>query len=185
MAPLKTKTTDEFRVPSLAEADSSYADLIAKRVELEQRDSKLNSERSKLRGKIEAGRAAFGKHISPGVAALLGDDPTDSIADLSRQLREVTTEIANIESAREVLHRRTDEARNVASKLVCFTMMPEYQRRLGAVCEAARALEAAKPEKSTTRCWTIWSARMCASVICGQCARTSWAIGAKAALFTF
>ncbi|MEY9880474.1 hypothetical protein [Bradyrhizobium sp. USDA 328] len=146
MAPLKTKTTDEFRVPSLAEADSSYADLIAKRMELEQRDSKLNSERSKLRGKIEAARAAGGKHISPGVAALLGDDPTDSIADLSRQLREVTSEIANIESAREVLHRRTDEARNVASKLVCFTVMPEYQRRLGAVCDAARALEAAREE---------------------------------------
>jgi hypothetical protein len=38
------------------------------------------------------------------------------------------------------------KARNQASKVVCDTVRQEYQRRLGAVCDAAKALEAARQE---------------------------------------
>ncbi|MBB4364244.1 NACalpha-BTF3-like transcription factor [Bradyrhizobium sp. CIR18] len=144
---MKKKTNDEYRVPSLAEADSAYADLIAKRMGLEQRYSELNTQRSKLLGEIAAAKAAGGKYIAPAVAELLGGPKEGtSVAELSRQLREVATEMAHIEDAREVLFRRTAEARDVASKTVCVTVRQEYQRRLTAVCEAARALEAAREE---------------------------------------
>lgn len=143
MAPLKTKTTESFRVPSLAESDSTYAGLVAKRGALNDRYRELNAERSKLRGEIEAEKSTGGQRLSPGVAALLGDGP-DSLTLLSARLREVSVEMGNIEGATEVLARRISEARNAASKTVCDTMRQEYQRRLGAVCSAARALDAAR-----------------------------------------
>jgi len=48
-----------------------------------------------------------------------------------------------------ILARRPAEARDVASRTVCATVRQEYQRRLTAVCEAARALEAAREEHDT------------------------------------
>ncbi|SDC02539.1 hypothetical protein SAMN05216337_100154 [Bradyrhizobium brasilense] len=146
MALLKKKAAEEFRVPGLAESSPEYAALIAKRQELQERYSALNAERSKLRREIEAEKSKGGQRLSSDVAKLLGDDPVDSVSALSKQLREVTTEMGNIESAQEVLRRRIDEARNNASKVVCDTVRQEYQRRLGALCNAARALEAARQD---------------------------------------
>ncbi|MBB4391477.1 hypothetical protein [Bradyrhizobium sp. ERR14] len=145
MAPLKKPAaTEPYRIPSLAEADNAYADLIVKRQSLDEQYGALNVKRAKLRREIEAAKAAGGKRLAPAVAELLGDATEGSIVELSRQLREVSTEMANIEAAIEILRRRTDEARNAASKLVCSAVMPEYRRRLGALCEAAKALEAAR-----------------------------------------
>jgi len=143
MALLKKKPADEFHVPSLSEASPEYAGLIAKRQDLSERYSALNAEHSKLRDEIEKAKKAGGERLSPGVAALLGDAP-DSLTMLSQRQHEVVSEMGNIEAAQEVIRRRLDEARNVASKVVCDTMRQEYRRRLGALCEAARALEAAR-----------------------------------------
>lgn len=145
MAPLKLKPTDDFRIPSLAEASPEFAALVAKQTELHSRYSKLRAERTKLSGEIEAERASGGQRLSPEVAALLGDAP-DSLTMLTQRQREIATEMATIEAGQEVLLRRLDEARNVASKLVCSTMLPEYRRRLGAVCDAAKAMEAAREQ---------------------------------------
>ncbi|EIG56186.1 hypothetical protein [Bradyrhizobium sp. WSM1253] len=145
MAPLKTKPVDDFRIPSLAEASPEYAGLVEKRQELSDRYRELSGERSKLSGDIEAEKAAGGQRLSPGVAALLGDAP-DKLTLMSQRMREVATSMDNIEAAQEVIRRRMDEARNGASKVVCDTMRQEYQRRLGAVCAAAKALAGAREE---------------------------------------
>ncbi|MBH5371478.1 hypothetical protein [Bradyrhizobium glycinis] len=146
MAPLRKKTADEYRVPSLSEISADHASLIAKQIELQTRYGELNTERGLLRREIEVAKAAGGKHPSLAVAELLGDETEASVAGLSKKLREVASEMANIEAAQEILRRRTDEARDAASKLVCTAVMPEYRRRLGLLCEAARALEAARQE---------------------------------------
>lgn len=145
MANLKKKPADEFVVPSLAESSQEYNGLIAKRQGLHERYLALNAESNKLRGEIEKAKAAGAKPLSPSVAALLGDAP-DSLTLLSQRLREVSAEMNDIEAAQEILRRRIEEARNGASKAVCDSVRAEYQRRLGALCDAARALEAARQE---------------------------------------
>jgi DNA repair exonuclease SbcCD ATPase subunit len=146
MTTMKKKPADEFRVPSLGEADPTYAALVAKRDELNERYRGLNAERSRLGHEIEEAKAAGGERLNADVARLLGDSPEGSVSELSRQLREVVIEMGNIESAQEVLRRRIDEARNIASKTVCATVRQEYQRRLGAVCDAAKILESAREQ---------------------------------------
>lgn len=143
MAALKKKETEEFRIPSLAESSQEYNGLIVKRQGLHERYLALNAESNKLRGEIEKAKAAGAKPLSPSVAALLGDAP-DSLTLLSKRLREVSAEMNDIEAAQEILRRRIEEARNGASKAVCDAVRGEYQRRLGALCGAAKALEAAR-----------------------------------------
>jgi phage shock protein A len=140
------KSTEAFEVPSLETASSEYAALIAKRQELQDRYSELNAERSKLRKDIEAAKAAGGQRLSAGVAALLGEDPVDSVTALTKRLREVATAMSDSEVAIEVLRRRISEERDRASKTVCDSIRQEHQRRLGVVCDCARALESAREE---------------------------------------
>lgn len=149
MALLKKKPADAYVVPSLIEGSSEYASLVAKQVELQTRYGELNTERGLLRREIEVAKAAGGKHPSLAVAELLGDNTEASVAGLSKKLREVGTEMANVEAATEILRRRIDEARNAASKIVCDMVRQEYKRRLAALCAAARALEAAREEHDT------------------------------------
>ncbi|MCK1420716.1 hypothetical protein IVB14_05165 [Bradyrhizobium sp. 180] len=146
MALLKKKPADEFIVPSLADSSPEFAALIAKRQELEQNYAKLNTERSKLLEEIKAAKAAGGEHLNSSVARILGDAAKGSIGELSKRLRDIVTEMSNIEDAREVLYRRTGEARDKASKIVCSAVRHEYKRRLAALCDAARALEAARED---------------------------------------
>ncbi|MBB4259722.1 MULTISPECIES: hypothetical protein [unclassified Bradyrhizobium] len=149
MAPLKKKTADEFVVPSLIEASPEHAGLVAKHTELQTRYNELNAERALLRRDVKAAKEAEAsgkKPISLAVAKLLGDNAEESVASLSKKLREVSAEMANNESATEILRRRLDESRNAASKIVCGTVLQEYRRRLSALCEVALALEAARQD---------------------------------------
>lgn len=139
----KKKVVDEFRVPSLAEASPEYAGLIKKRQELQNSYGELNTERSKLRKEIEAAKAAGGQRVAPDVARLLGD-PEDSVTGLSQRLREVATEMANIETAQEVLRRRLEEARGRASKVVCDSVRLEYTQRLRRLCKLLTEVETAR-----------------------------------------
>ncbi|MBR1069019.1 hypothetical protein [Bradyrhizobium liaoningense] len=143
MASLKKKEADAFVVPSLAEASLEYKALLDKQTELQSRYSELHSERAKLRREIEAEEAAGKQRLAPEVARLLGD-PADSVTALANRHREVAVEMGHIEVAQETLRRRLSEARNGASKAVCDGVRGEYQRRLGDVCDAAKALEAAR-----------------------------------------
>lgn len=149
MAPLKTKRADEFRVPSLIEASQEHASLVAKHTELQTRYNELNAERALLRREIKVAKEAEAsgkKPISLAVAKLLGDNAEESVASLSKKLREVSAEMANNESATEILRRRLDESRNAASRIICDTVLQEYRRRLSGLCEAARALEVARQD---------------------------------------
>ncbi|WP_431014687.1 hypothetical protein [Bradyrhizobium pachyrhizi] len=137
------KNTDAFVVPSLADGSPEYKALVEKQTELQGRYSELYSERTKLRREIEAEEAAGKQRLAPEVARLLGD-PDDSVTALSNRHREVAVEMGHIEVAQETLTRRLSEARNAASKAVCDSVRGEYQRRLSAVCEAAKALESAR-----------------------------------------
>ncbi|WP_225152118.1 hypothetical protein [Bradyrhizobium sp. NBAIM08] len=92
MAILKKRPAEEFRIPSLAESDASYAALLEKRDELNERYRGLNAERSKLHHEIERAKAAGGERLRADVARLLGESPEGSISELSLQLREVTKE---------------------------------------------------------------------------------------------
>ena len=145
VASKKTAAAESFHVPSLAECDPHYAALVAKQTELHNRYTELRDERSKLNRDIEAEKAAGGQRVAPDVARLLGD-PEDSVTGLSQRLRVVATEMANIEAAQEILRRRLDEARDKASKSACDVVRQEYQRRLSALCDAARALAVAREQ---------------------------------------
>jgi hypothetical protein len=143
MALLKKKDTAEYRIPSLAEASPEFAALLQKHTELHSRYTELRAERTKLNGEIEAEKAAGGQRVAPEVARLLGV-PEDSVTGLSQRLRAVAIEMANIESAQEILRRRMEEARGRASAMVCATVRPEYDRRLGVLCKLLTEVEAAR-----------------------------------------
>lgn len=140
------KPTNTFEVMGLAEASTEYNGLIEKRQELEKNYRELNAERSKLRKEIEAAKAAGGQRLTAGVARLLGESAEDSVTALSLRLREVVVEMSDSEAATEVIRRRLSDARDRASKVICDGVRQEYQRRLGAMCDAARALEAARQD---------------------------------------
>lgn len=142
MAAPKKKDTEEFRVPSLAEADATYAAMLQRQSDLSAMLSKLHSERGELEKNIaEQPKSPY----SAGVSRLLGDDE-GSAPHLRKRRAEVLGEITDVETALLVIRKRLDEARNGASKAVCDTMRQEYQRRLGAVCDAAKALEVAREQ---------------------------------------
>ncbi|MGF6433473.1 hypothetical protein [Bradyrhizobium elkanii] len=142
MAMLKKKSADAFHVPSLGEADAAYAALLQRQSDLSALLSKLNSERSDLEKKIaEQPKSAY----SAGVSRLLGDDE-GAAPQLRKRRAEVLGEITDVKTALVVIRKRLDEARNRASESVCSNVRSEYQRRLSAVCEAAKALESARQE---------------------------------------
>ncbi|MGY3358464.1 hypothetical protein ACVWZK_005127 [Bradyrhizobium sp. GM0.4] len=102
--------------------------------------SSLNKDSADLDTKIAAAPQVL---HSAAVSALLGD-PEDSAPHLRKRRRQVSGEIANAETALEVIAKRITAARDVASKTACDAIRGEYQRRLSVVCDAARALEAAR-----------------------------------------
>jgi hypothetical protein len=142
MAPLK-KETAEYSIPSLVKSSPEYAGLVAKQAELHNRHTELRGERTKLSAEIELDKAAGGQRVAPDVARLLGD-PEDSVTGLSQRLRAVATEMSNIETAQEILRRRMEEARGRASAIVCATVRPEYDRRLGVLCKLLTEVETAR-----------------------------------------
>ncbi|KYK44781.1 hypothetical protein A1D31_35755 [Bradyrhizobium liaoningense] len=142
MALLKKKETAEFRIPSLAEASSDYAALLTKQAELSALLSGLRKEADELDKRIaEQPKAPH----SAGVSKLLGD-PEDAAPHLRKRRREVSGEITDVETALVVIRKRLEEARNNASKVVCDSVRGEYQRRLGVLCDAARALIVARQD---------------------------------------
>lgn len=140
MAALKKKDTEEFVPPTLEGSSAEYAAMIAKRLELSELLSTLNKEAAALDIKIAAQPKS--PH-SAGVSRLLGD-PEDSAPHLRKRRREVSGEITDIETALGVIAKRIAAARDIASKTACDVIRGEYQRRLSVVCDAARALEAAR-----------------------------------------
>ncbi|MBB4427989.1 chromosome segregation ATPase [Bradyrhizobium sp. CIR48] len=141
MAPLK-KSADEFIVPTLETSSQEYSSLVARRQELSELLSSLNREAADLDTKIAAQPQAA---HSASVSRLLGD-PEDAVPNLRKRRREVSGEITDCETALGVIAKRIVAARDVASKTACAAVRGEYGRRLGVLCEAAKALEAARAQ---------------------------------------
>jgi hypothetical protein len=143
MSILKKKAADEFRVPSLAEADSDYAALLAKQVELLNKQSALRDEINAADKQLREARAAPGERLSDNVAALLGDAP-DSAHGLRKNLIELRRQAGEVEAAIEILARRQTAAKPAASALACAASREEYKRRVAAVAKASAALHDAR-----------------------------------------
>jgi hypothetical protein len=138
------KPTDEFRVPSLAEASPAYAALLQKQVELQDRQSALREERRALERQLSALPQST-VQVSSRVAEILGDEQ-DSAPMLRKQIAGLRSEESDLEAALEITLRRILEAKGQASTLVIATARDEYRRRVAAVTKAASALHEARME---------------------------------------
>ncbi len=138
---------DPFRVPSLSEASPEYAALVDKRQELLTQQSALTAERNELVRKIEEAPAPT---MRPGVAALLGET-SDSTTGLRTRLAEVQRTLSDIEAALEIVRQRLAVARTAASRTICLQVKSEYGRRVAAMCNALKAIAAARADYDDLR----------------------------------
>jgi hypothetical protein len=138
---------EPFRVPSLAEVDSDYAALLQKQAELTARQAELEREKRAVEKAIAADTS---REVKPEIAALLGDEPGSKALN-RRRVAEIRSEIADIEQAVIVLRQRLADARGRASTAVVAASRMEYARRVKAMVEAMRALDAAHREYDDLR----------------------------------
>lgn len=137
-----TATTGSFRVPSLAEVDTTYADLLQKQAELTSRQSDLEREKRAVEKEIAADTS---REVSPAIAELLGDEPGTKSLN-RRRVAEIRKEIADIEQAVVVLRQRLQDARGRASAAVVAASRMEYAKRVRAMVAAIEALSVARAE---------------------------------------
>lgn len=143
MAILKKKTTEDFRVPSLAESSLEYAAQLAKRDELNAKQQDLHAQIRDIEGQLKRASETPGERLSKGVAALLGDEP-DSAFGLRQQVAELRRQLGEVEAATEIIARRISVAKAPASGLVVAACRDEYKKRVAAVAKAAAGLHEAR-----------------------------------------
>ncbi|MBZ9600497.1 hypothetical protein [Phyllobacterium chamaecytisi] len=139
MSLLKQKTVP-FVVPSLADADPAYAELVAKQRDLLDQQAKFTAERVGLVASI---RADTSREVDPKVAALLGD-PVSGKATSRQRVGEIDTHLKTIANALEIIRIRLADARSKASLAVCAKVKPEYARRVKAMAEALEQVQVAR-----------------------------------------
>lgn len=137
---LGKKKAETFVVPSLADVDATYADLLDRRNSLHTRQAELRARKRELEATIAKMPEPA---IRASVAALLGD-PSDGKLGLREELRNVVAESRDVDAAIEVIGKRIEHARSKASVAVCERVEPEYRRRVAAVREALRAVAEAR-----------------------------------------
>lgn len=142
MALLKKPTAEPYRVPSLAEVDETYRDLLQKQADLTSRESDLEREKRALEKAIAVDTSP---DVKPAIAELLGDEP-GSKAINRRRVAEIRKEIGDIETALQVLRQRISDARGRASTAVVAASRMEYSRRVKAMVEAVEALAEARAQ---------------------------------------
>lgn len=141
MALLKSKPAP-FKMPSLADADETYAGLVAKRAELHAKNGLARKAR------IEAERdlaADASPEVPAGVAALLGDGPT-SKSNKRQILAEARRLEADIQGALTVVEQRIRDAQPAALRAAVALARPEYDRRLRALTDALKVAAVAHRE---------------------------------------
>ena len=141
MALLK-KSTEPFRAPSLADASPDYATQLAKRVELQDLQSVRIRERRALEKSIAEDTS---REIRPSISALLGDAPGTKALS-RRRLAEVQSELTDIDAALVVVEQRIRDAHAKANRSACQAARPEFAKRIGAMVEAMKTLDAAHRE---------------------------------------
>ncbi|MBM2715475.1 hypothetical protein JQK88_30575 [Mesorhizobium caraganae] len=144
-APLESPAP--FVMPSLEDSSPAYAALIAKRLALNVARDKLQAERRKLEKEIALDTSTA---LRPAIANLLGDDE-DSKSHNFKRVAEIHREVANIDSALEVLRERILTERGKASRIVYDAVRPEYGRRVSAVAKALEAVQAARRDYDDLR----------------------------------
>jgi chromosome segregation ATPase len=164
------KAVTEFRVPRLDEVSPEYAELLAKRAGLLEKQASLNSSRKDLERQIAALPASSTDRMSPNVAALLGEQP-DSRPILTKTLAEVRSTMGEVEAALEIVRRRLGEGLGEASRAACAAVRPEYERRLSEFCQLLEKLDVARQSHDD-----LLDALALRKVHCGRCNRISSAI---------
>lgn len=133
------KALEPFIVPSLSDASPDYAALIAKKTELQAKHSELTRERRTLEKAIAADTS---RETPVRVAELLGDEPGSKSLN-RRRIAEIASVASDIDAAIRVIDQRIRDAKGAASQLVCAATRPEYGRRVKAMVDAAKLLDAA------------------------------------------
>lgn len=130
---------EPYHVPSLAECDETYAGLLSKRAELNERLRELGAEGRELVKAIESDPTP---DVRPSIAALLGDGPTAK-SENRKKLAEVRTNVGDHEAALRALESRIRDAKTPAVRKAIALIRPEWDRRQRALCEALKVVEAA------------------------------------------
>lgn len=132
------KKSQPVVIPTLAEADSEYGALAAKYLQLANEQSVAQHEADALEADIRARKAPA---IRPGIAELIGEVVDTTLLDRPRRLAELRQRVADLEAATDIIRRRRDDRRGIASVAACKLAKDEYGRR---VAEFIAALQAAK-----------------------------------------
>ncbi|RWM26896.1 hypothetical protein [Mesorhizobium sp.] len=134
-------TKSEFRVPTLAEADTEYAAIESRMADLMSQHSQTHREAEEIRADILARPAP---RMRSGVAELLGGTVDTALLQRPTQLKEKRGRVADLEEAIEILRRNLADRRGHASAAVCSAVRKEYGKRVAAICTALDAVDAAR-----------------------------------------
>lgn len=133
-------STEPFRVPSHAEVDAEFGEIKQKIAELQASQSATAREIVALEEDIRARPAPV---VNAGVAALLGEVVDTSLASRPARLRDLRKHAADLDEAIEILRRSLSDRRGQASAKVREAVKGEYGRRVAAVADALRQVNAA------------------------------------------
>jgi chromosome segregation ATPase len=137
-------TPAPFAVPSLADVDDEYGELVRKRNDLRIRQSDLTARRRTLQAEIiAAGTAA--PQLRAGVAELLGE-AGDSVHAAKGEMAKINRQLTDLEDAIKIMDKRIDAQRGKASLKVCDAVRTEYASCVKAMCDAMRVLDEAHVE---------------------------------------
>lgn len=140
---MATNNKSDFRVPSLAEADSEYATIQSHLADLMSKHSAAHREASEIEADILARPAP---RMRAGVAELIGGTVDISLQQRPGQLKEKRSHVADLEDAIEILRRRLADRRGKASVAACATVRAEYSRRVSAICAALEDVDTARKD---------------------------------------
>lgn len=136
-------TLEPLVVPSLESVDPEYADLIARRDELERKRVELTAEHASLYQQcVDITQAEFERNARVGALldGAVGEQPDPAP---HQRCNELAREVGDIARALEVLARRIHDGRLRASAKVCELVAPEHTRRVREICDLLVKLNAA------------------------------------------
>lgn len=133
---------EPYIVASLTDVDPGLGELVAKR---EQFHEEMRTAATEVRQAEKDLAGDTSVELRPGVARLLGDiDSPKSIKRLA--LKAAKERRADLDAAVSIIERRVADARPAANRAACAAVKPEFDRRLGALCDALRVVDAAHQE---------------------------------------
>jgi hypothetical protein len=148
MASLFKRKTEPYRVPSLAEADpETYGALAAKQLELNTLSGTARAARKAAERELAADTTQY---VRPGVAELLGDGPSAK-ASKRKAVADAKQREADIEAALVTISQRIRDAKTPAVRAAVAKVRPEWNRRMGALCDALQVVDDAHRD--------LWSLR--------------------------